>query len=104
MDRRQSYDDLTGKSHSKPRSTPQLRLKGNVVLEGNAGYDEARKVWNGAIDKRPGMIAYCADAQDVIEAVTFARSRAFPVAVRSGAITSLACRSVTAAWSSTCRG
>ncbi len=84
MEQRQPYDDVRGKSHSEPRPTPQLRLKGNVVLEGNAGYDEARAVWNGAIDKRPAMIAYCADTQDVIEAVTFARSCTFPVAVRSG--------------------
>nr|WP_246583751.1 FAD-binding oxidoreductase [Bradyrhizobium iriomotense] len=69
-----------GKSHS----APQLRLKGRVVLKGDAGYDEARKVWNGAIDKKPAVIAYCADAQDVVEAVTFARSRRFAVAVRSG--------------------
>ncbi|MDH7796996.1 MULTISPECIES: FAD-binding oxidoreductase [unclassified Beijerinckia] len=84
MEQRQPYDGLMGKSHAEPRPAPQLRLKGDVVLEGSAGYDEARKVWNGAIDKRPAMIAYCADAQDVVEAVTFARSRALSVAVRSG--------------------
>lgn len=84
MEQRQPYDELMGKSHSGPRPIPQLRLKGHVVLEGDAGYDEARKVWNGAIDRRPAMIAYCADTQDVVEAVTFARSRTLPVAVRSG--------------------
>lgn len=84
MEQRQPYDDVMGKSHSEPRSTPRPRLKGNVILEGNAGYDEARKVWNGAIDKKPAMIAYCADAQDVVEAVIFARSSALPMAVRSG--------------------
>ncbi|WP_439373963.1 FAD-binding oxidoreductase [Bradyrhizobium sp. DASA03120] len=73
-----------GKLHAGPLSAPQLRLKGKVVLEGDAGYDEARKVWNGAINRNPAVIAYCADAQDVVEAVTFARSRLFPVAVRSG--------------------
>ncbi|MGO4839960.1 FAD-binding oxidoreductase, partial [Rhizobiaceae sp. 2RAB30] len=55
-----------------------------MVIEGDAGYDEARKIWKGAIDKRPAMIAYCTDAKDVVAAVTFARSRALPVAVRSG--------------------
>ncbi|TRC76112.1 FAD-binding oxidoreductase [Mesorhizobium sp. WSM4307] len=84
MEQRQPYDGLIGKSRPGPRPTPRPRLKGNVILEGNAGYDEARKVWNGAIDKKPAMIAYCADAQDVVEAVTFARSSALPVAVRSG--------------------
>ncbi|QOZ66402.1 FAD-binding oxidoreductase [Bradyrhizobium arachidis] len=80
----QPDSDLMGTSHSEPRPAPQLRLKGRVVLKGDAGYDEARKVWNGAIDKKPAVIAYCADAQDVVEAVTFARSRTLPVAVRSG--------------------
>ena len=84
MEQLQPYGALVGKSHSESWSVPQLRLKGHVVLEGNSDYDEARKVWNGAVDKRPAMIAYCADARDVVEAVTFARSRALPVAVRSG--------------------
>ncbi|ODM73601.1 FAD-linked oxidase [Bradyrhizobium elkanii] len=73
-----------GEPHSELRPSSQLRLKGQVVLAGSAGYDEARRVWNGAVDRRPAMIAYCADTRDVVEAVTFARSRTFPVAVRSG--------------------
>lgn len=84
MERRQPYDGVMGKSSSELRPTAQPRLKGNVVLAGDAGYDEARRVWNGAIDKRPAMIAYCEDAQDVVESVTFARSHTIPVAVRSG--------------------
>ncbi|MBR1127449.1 FAD-binding oxidoreductase [Bradyrhizobium iriomotense] len=84
MEQRQPNDDLMGQSQAEPWSALQLRLKGKLVLKGNAGYDEARKVWNGAIDKKPAMIAYCADVQDVVEAVTFARSRMVPVAVRSG--------------------
>jgi FAD/FMN-containing dehydrogenase len=59
-------------------------LRGELVLPGDAGYDVARKVWNGMIDRRPAMIAYCADADDVVQAVTFARSCGCPVAVRSG--------------------
>ena len=84
MEQQQPYDDVMGKSNAEPRSAPQLRLKGNVVLAGSAGYDEARKVWNGAIDKRPAMIAYCAGAEDVARAVAFARSRDICIAVRSG--------------------
>lgn len=84
MEQRQPYDEVMGKSHSELRPISQLRLKGEVVLAGSAGYDEARRVWNGAVDRRPAMIAYCADTRDVVEAVTFARSRTFPVAVRSG--------------------
>ncbi|MFK4626138.1 FAD-binding oxidoreductase [Bradyrhizobium diazoefficiens] len=84
MEQRQSHDDLMAKSNAEPRLAPQLRLKGNVVLEGSVDYDEARKVRNGAIDKRPAMIAYCAGAEDVARAVAFARSHRICIAVRSG--------------------
>ena len=62
----------------------RCRLNGDVVMPGDPGYDEARKVWNGAVDKRPAMVAYCADSRDVIEVVKFARSGNHLVAVRSG--------------------
>ena len=84
MEQGQPRDRLMGKSHSRLHAARQLRLKGGLVLEGDAGYDEARKVWNGAIDKRPAMIAYCADAEDVARAVVFARSHNVSIAVRSG--------------------
>jgi FAD/FMN-containing dehydrogenase len=60
------------------------RVRGEVVLPTDAGYERARKVWNGAIDRRPAAIIYCANANDVIEAVNFARSGNYLVAVRSG--------------------
>lgn len=82
MAQRQMPDGPMGNSHWEPRVAP--RLKGDVVFEGDAGYDAARKVWNGVIDKRPAMIAYCTDAEDVALAVIFARSHRFGIAVRSG--------------------
>ncbi len=60
------------------------RLSGDVVMPGDAGYDEARKVWNGAVDKQPAMVVYCAHTGDVIEAVKFSGSGNHLVAVRSG--------------------
>jgi hypothetical protein len=36
-------------------------LRGDVVLPGDAGYDDARRIWNGNVDKRPAVIARCAD-------------------------------------------
>lgn len=60
------------------------RLRGWLVLPEQAGYDEARRVFNGLIDRRPAMIVQCAGVADVIAAVTFAREAALPIAVRGG--------------------
>ena len=60
------------------------QLSGVLVCRGEQGYEEARAVWNGMIDRRPAMIAYCANRQDVIEAVHFSRTTGILTAVRSG--------------------
>jgi FAD/FMN-containing dehydrogenase len=57
---------------------------GQLVRDGDAGYDEARKVWNGHFDRRPGLVACCANATDVQTAVNFGRENGLSVAVRSG--------------------
>jgi len=59
-------------------------LTGEVIPPDHPGYDAARRVWNGMIDKRPGMIARCADADDVATAIRFAAEHALPLAVRGG--------------------
>jgi FAD/FMN-containing dehydrogenase len=59
-------------------------IRGPVICPGDAGYDEARRIWNGAIDRRPGCIARCSGVADVVGAVSFARERDVLVAVRSG--------------------
>ena len=48
------------------------------------GYDEARRIWNGAIDRYPALIARCAGADDVVTAVRFARERDLLISVRGG--------------------
>lgn len=60
------------------------RLRGELMRPGDAGYDEARRVWNGMIDRRPSFIARCRSAADVISAVNFARHNGLPLAVRGG--------------------
>jgi FAD/FMN-containing dehydrogenase len=59
-------------------------LQGVMVQPEDAGYDEARAIWNGAHDARPALIARCADAADVRHALGFARSEGLEVAVRGG--------------------
>ena len=59
-------------------------LRGRLLRAGDAGYDEARRVWNGMIDRRPALIARCAGAADVMAAVRFARSHGILVSVRGG--------------------
>ncbi|MFQ5890994.1 MAG: FAD-binding oxidoreductase [Gemmatimonadota bacterium] len=55
-----------------------------VLVPGDEGYEEARHVWNGAIDRRPALIARCTGTADVIAAVRHARERDLLVAVRGG--------------------
>jgi FAD/FMN-containing dehydrogenase len=57
---------------------------GSVIQPGDPGYDQARKIWNASIDKRPGLIARCAGTADVVHAVKFARAHDLLVAVRGG--------------------
>jgi FAD/FMN-containing dehydrogenase len=59
-------------------------VKGRVVEHGQAGYDEARALYNAMIDKHPAAIAYCVDEADVVGAVGFARERGLRLAVRCG--------------------
>ncbi|WP_439026636.1 FAD-binding oxidoreductase [Haloarchaeobius sp. DT45] len=60
------------------------RVHGDVLTPGDDGYDEARQVWNGMIDRRPAVVARCTGVADVVEAVTFASEHDLVVAVRGG--------------------
>ncbi|HEY8871801.1 MAG TPA: FAD-binding oxidoreductase [Stellaceae bacterium] len=59
-------------------------LRGPLLRPGDEKYDEARRVWNGMIDRRPALIARCAGVADVIAAVRFARTHRIVVSVRGG--------------------
>jgi FAD/FMN-containing dehydrogenase len=60
------------------------RVTGEVVTPGDAGYDEARTVYNQMIDRRPAAVVRCADAKDVAAVVRHARETGSPLAVRGG--------------------
>jgi hypothetical protein len=59
-------------------------FKGRLIGPADAEYDEARKVYNAMIDRRPALIAKCTDADDVAQVVTFARHHDQLLAVRGG--------------------
>jgi len=60
------------------------QLTGEAITPRHPDYDRARGVWNGMIDRRPALIARCADPADVVACVNFARLRELPLAVRGG--------------------
>jgi FAD/FMN-containing dehydrogenase len=60
------------------------RTRGPVITAGEAGYDEARKVYNAMIDRRPLAVVRCANAGDVMATVDFARENGVGIAVRGG--------------------
>ncbi len=59
-------------------------MRGQLLMVEDEGYEEARPLWNGMIDKRPAIIARCAGAGDVVACVNFARESKMLVAVRGG--------------------
>src|SRR5438093_8083531 len=59
-------------------------LRGRLIEPGDKDYDEARKVYNGMIHKKPRLVARCADVADVIRSVNFGRENDLLVAIRGG--------------------
>jgi FAD/FMN-containing dehydrogenase len=59
-------------------------FRGDILTPGSSGYDEARRIWNAMIDRRPAAIARCASADDVVAAVRFAERENLYPAIRAG--------------------
>src|SRR5215213_9079031 len=64
--------------------TEMVGFRGELLRPGDDGYEPARRLWNGAIDKRPALIARCAGAADVRAGIEYARASGLPLAVRGG--------------------
>jgi FAD/FMN-containing dehydrogenase len=64
--------------------TLREQFRGALLRPAEEGYDEARRIWNGAIDRHPALIARCAGADDVVTAVRFAREHDLLISVRGG--------------------
>ena len=62
----------------------RAELRGEVFVPGDAGYDEARALWNGMVDRRPAAIVQIEDVDDVVAAVRFAREHGLAVTARGG--------------------
>src|SRR3954466_16140822 len=60
------------------------QVRGEVIAPGDAAYDDARRVWNGIIDRRPALVVRCTGNADVIASIAFAREHGLPVSVRGG--------------------
>src|SRR6476661_6007702 len=60
------------------------QLIGGVLQTTDPGYDEARKIWNAMIDRRPALIVKCMGTADVVNAVKFAREHNLLTSVRGG--------------------
>jgi FAD/FMN-containing dehydrogenase len=60
------------------------RLRGPLLRPGDPGYDEARAVWNGMIDRRPALVVRCLGTADVVACVEFARASGLTLSVKGG--------------------
>ncbi len=67
-----------------PWSALDQAINRALILPDDTSYEEARRVWNGMIDRRPAAIARCRTVEDVVAAVQFAREYDIPIAVRGG--------------------
>jgi FAD/FMN-containing dehydrogenase len=59
-------------------------VRGHVIAQADSGYEAARAVWNGMIDRRPALVVRCVETADVVAAIQFARSQGLEIAVRGG--------------------
>ena len=64
--------------------TLQDKIKGTIILPDHSAYDDARRIWNAMIDRRPALIVRCAEAADVPPAIAFALEHNLEISIRGG--------------------
>lgn len=67
-----------------PMQELKRQVRGDILLPSDAGYDEARRIFNAMMDRRPGVIVRCAGTADAVAAVQFAREHGLPISIRGG--------------------
>jgi FAD/FMN-containing dehydrogenase len=78
-------ENLSAKAISKATTeTLKKKVKGQIVLPTDPNYDEVREIWNAMIDRRPALIVRCAEASDVVHALSFARRNGLEISIRGG--------------------
>ena len=75
---------MSGKCAESDIDAFAAQIRGGALGPSDEGYDEARKVWNGSVDRRPALIARCLTDSDVQAAVRFAAAHRMLVSVRGG--------------------
>src|ERR1051326_6485557 len=60
------------------------KIRGAVLIPGDAAYEDARRVWNAVVDRRPAVIVRCAEAADLATGIPFARENQLDISVRGG--------------------
>src|SRR5438093_12867667 len=61
-----------------------MGIRGAVLRPGDPGYDDARALWNGLINRRPALIVQCTGAADVVDSVNFAREQNLALSIKGG--------------------
>jgi FAD/FMN-containing dehydrogenase len=64
--------------------TLKNKVKGQIVLPDDSNYNEVREIWNAMIDRRPAVIVQCAEADDVLHAISYARKNGLEISIRGG--------------------
>ena len=84
LKRNRNYDDGKEKDMHTPSATDIPGFEGQAIVPGDGAYEEARQVYNAMIDRRPALVARCANPEDVARVVSFAREQGLLLAVRGG--------------------